>query len=240
MLDDGSVDDELVLGRLAFFLRRLGFGDELLEDVADDGVVPLLGLGVFVGGGAADGGGTGVGADLLQTRGGDGLFHGGFVLVMRFCFLVFFLLVEMEVEAEVEVEVQMRVGRDWSCGGRAAETDAVGGHCRVTSRGVVNGNGRAAENGRDESRVGRVVGLVWSGLVCGVWCKKMDVDGCSRCDGFEAGVTWRAGDSREREREIVLERERLERERGQSFNPCWVPAPACLPCKCPGSCRVAL
>lgn len=45
---------------------------------------------------------------------------------------------------------------------------------------------------------------------------------------------------REREREIVLERERLERERGQSFNPCWVPAPACLPCKCPGSCRVAL
>lgn len=144
MLDDGSVDDELVLGRLAFFLGRLGFGDELLEDVADDGVVPLLRLGVFVGGGAADGGGTGVGADLLQTRGGDG---------------------------------------------------AVGGHCRVTSRGVVNGNGRAAEKGRDESRVGRVVGLVWSGLVCGVWCKKMDVDGCSRCDGFEAGVTWRAGDS---------------------------------------------
>lgn len=203
VLDDGSVDDELVLGRLAFFLGRLGFGDELLEDVADDGVVPLLGLGVFVGGGAADGGGTGVGADLLQTRGGNGLFHGGFVLVMRFCFLVFFLLVEMEVEAEVEVEVQMRVGRDWSCRGRAAETDAVGGHCRVTSRGVVNGNGRAAEKGRDESRVGRVVGLVWSGLVCGVWCKKMDVDGCSRCDGFEAGVTWRAGDSREREREIA-------------------------------------
>lgn len=73
MLNNGRVDDEFVFRRLALFFGRLRFGDELLEDATDDGVVPLLGLGVFVVGGCADGGAAGVGADLLHSACGDGL-----------------------------------------------------------------------------------------------------------------------------------------------------------------------
>ena len=73
MLDDSCVDDEFVFWRLAFLFGCLGFGDELLEDATDDGVVPLLGLGVFVGGGGGDCGGAGVAADLLKSLGGNRL-----------------------------------------------------------------------------------------------------------------------------------------------------------------------
>jgi hypothetical protein len=71
VLDDGGVDDEFVSRRRV--LGFGGFGDEGLQDGADDGVVPALGLRVLVVCGAADGGGAGVGADLAQARCGNGL-----------------------------------------------------------------------------------------------------------------------------------------------------------------------
>lgn len=70
MLNDGSVDDELVFGRGGF-----GFGDERLEDVVDDGVVPRLRGGVLVDGRGAYGGVACVVADLAKAGRGDWLWR---------------------------------------------------------------------------------------------------------------------------------------------------------------------
>lgn len=59
MLDNGGVDNEFVLGRGGF-----GLGDEGLQDVVDDGVVPRLRSGVLVDGRGAYGGIACVVADL--------------------------------------------------------------------------------------------------------------------------------------------------------------------------------
>lgn len=70
VLDDGGVYDEFVLGRGGF-----GLGDERLEDVVDDGVVPRLRSGVLVDGGGAYGGIACVVADLAEAGRGDWLWR---------------------------------------------------------------------------------------------------------------------------------------------------------------------
>lgn len=68
VLNNSSVDDELVLWRL---IAVAGLGDQRAEDAVDDVLVPCLRLGVLVDRGAGDGAVAGVGADLAETGGGD-------------------------------------------------------------------------------------------------------------------------------------------------------------------------
>ena len=72
MLDDGGVDDEFVLRR-GHRLAGGGLGDERFQHVIDDGVVPPLGLRVFVDRCPGDSRITGIVTDLSQARRGDGL-----------------------------------------------------------------------------------------------------------------------------------------------------------------------
>ena len=82
MLDDGAVDGEFVLvgvgGGVAVSLGAAAaafgrFGNQRLQDLLDDAVVPGGGGVVLVGGRGGEGAGAGVGGNLAEARGGDGL-----------------------------------------------------------------------------------------------------------------------------------------------------------------------
>lgn len=78
VLDDRAVDGKLVPAAAgAVFVavfRGCGLGDQRLQDLLDDAVVPGGGVVVSVAGGGREGGGAGVGGNLGEAGGGDGLF----------------------------------------------------------------------------------------------------------------------------------------------------------------------
>lgn len=79
VLDNGAVDGELVPAPAgAVFVAVFGgcgLGDQRLQDLLDDAVVPGSGVVVSVAGGGRESGGAGVGGDLGEAGGGNGLFE---------------------------------------------------------------------------------------------------------------------------------------------------------------------